>query len=165
MWLGIVWNVRAPFVATSCTVCCTMTRMGWDGQWLLTTCPSWWLSITLQWCAPLKNGDSCRILNDTLNIFAFDEYEEDSTHFKLSYTITYLAHPWHWLDVTGWPWIGPWPQVLKKECVPSHNHKKCPEPCSVDAILAGRIDLGRWHDIEDPPVNSNSYGKSSSFNR
>ncbi|CAL1131607.1 unnamed protein product, partial [Cladocopium goreaui] len=27
--------------------------------------------------------------------------------------------------------------VLKKECVPSHNHKKCPEPCSVDAILAG----------------------------
>jgi len=28
--------------------------------------------------------------------------------------------------------------VLKKECVPSHNHKKCPEPCTVDAIVAGR---------------------------
>ncbi|CAL1157753.1 unnamed protein product [Cladocopium goreaui] len=28
--------------------------------------------------------------------------------------------------------------VLKKECVPSHNHKKCPEPCTVDAIVAGQ---------------------------
>ena len=34
-------------------------------------------------------------------------------------------------------------EVLKKECVPSHNHKKCPEPCTVDAIVAG-CGWGGW---------------------
>ena len=64
-------------------------------------------------------------------------------------------------------------EVLKKECVPSHNHKKCAERCSVDAILAGRkcgpsgpgSGSGDWHHSYGQITNHNLYktfiGKST----